>query len=78
MKDIIIVGRGKASKIHTMSYNKFKEKGELVVKGVNTTISFQRKILIHKNFVEGKYDTGFVENVLQKIRKNSANKEIKK
>lgn len=51
---------------------------ELVVKGVKTTISFQRKILIHKNFVDGKYDTGFVENVLQKIQKSEAQKEKQK
>ena len=47
---------------------------ELVVKGVKTTIPFQRRILGHKNFVEGKYDTGFVETVLQKLNKG-ANKE---
>ena len=50
---------------------------ELVVKGVKTTIPFQRKILSRKNFVEGKYDTGFVESVLQKLN-NRANKEKSK
>ena len=50
---------------------------EIVVKGVKTTIPFQRRILGHKSFVEGKYDTGFVENVLQKVNK-STNKEEKK
>jgi len=50
---------------------------EIVVKGVKTTIPFQKRILNHKNFVEGKYDTGFVESVLQKLTK-SANKEKRK
>lgn len=50
---------------------------EVVVKGVKTTIPFQRRIIGHKNFVEGKYDTGFVENVIQKIKK-SATKENNK
>jgi biotin carboxylase len=45
---------------------------EIVVKGVKTTIPFQQRILSHKNFIEGKYDTGFVENVLQNIPKNSS------
>ena len=43
---------------------------EIVVKGVKTTIPFQQRILGHKNFIEGKYDTGFVENVIQKAKKN--------
>ncbi len=50
---------------------------EIVVKGVKTTIPFQRRIIGHKNFVEGKYDTGFVENVIQKVKK-SATKENNK
>ena len=50
---------------------------EIVVKGVKTTIPFQRRILAHKNFVEGKYDTGFVENVLRKISKTSNKEKLK-
>ena len=50
---------------------------EIVVKGVKTTIPFQKRILSHKNFVEGKYDTGFVENVLQKST-NVTSKEKEK
>ena len=38
---------------------------EVVVDGVKTTIPFQQKLLKHKNFIEGKYDTGFVERILQ-------------
>ena len=38
---------------------------EMVVEGVRTTIPFQQKLLKHKNFIEGKYDTGFVERILQ-------------
>jgi len=50
---------------------------ELVVKGVKTTIPFQKKILGHKNFVEGKYNTGFVENVLQKSGKSTSKEKGK-
>ena len=35
--------------------------GEFVVEGVKTTIPFSQKILHNKDFVAGKYDTGFVE-----------------
>ena len=38
---------------------------ETVVDGVKTTLPFQQKLLKHKNFIEGKYDTGFVERILQ-------------
>ena len=38
---------------------------EVVVDGVKTTLPFQQKLLTHKNFIEGKYDTGFVERILQ-------------
>ncbi len=38
---------------------------EMVVEGIKTTLPFQQKILKHKNFIEGKYDTGFVERILQ-------------
>ena len=38
---------------------------EITVDGVKTTIPFQQKLLKHKNFIEGKYDTGFVERILQ-------------
>lgn len=38
MKDIILVGKGKASRIHTMSYNKFKEKVNLYYADVDISI----------------------------------------
>lgn len=50
---------------------------EMVVTGVKTTLPFQKKILSHKNFVEGKYDTGFVENVIQKNSKKDAKENAK-
>ena len=50
---------------------------EMVVTGVKTTLPFQKKILSHKNFVEGKYDTGFVENVIQKSLKKEAKESAK-
>jgi len=47
-----------------------------VVEGVKTTIPFQKRIIMHKNFAVGKYDTGFVERLMQDIRnaKKKANK----
>jgi acetyl-CoA carboxylase biotin carboxylase subunit len=37
---------------------------EFVIEGVKTTIPFQKKILRHRNFVEGNYDTGFIESMM--------------
>lgn len=34
---------------------------EFVVEGVTTTIPFHRKLIEHKNFINGKFDTGFLE-----------------
>ena len=45
---------------------------ELVVEGVRTTQPFQKQIINHKDFAEGKYDTGFVDRMFQ-----STNKEEK-
>jgi acetyl-CoA carboxylase biotin carboxylase subunit len=42
---------------------------EVVVEGVKTTIPFQKRIITHKNFAGGKYDTGFVERLMQDQRK---------
>lgn len=38
MKDVILVGKGKASRIHTMSYNKFKEKVNLYYADIDISI----------------------------------------
>ncbi len=43
--------------------------GELVVEGVRTTQPFQKQIINHKDFAEGKYDTGFVDRLLQTTNK---------
>ena len=45
---------------------------ELVVEGIRTTQPFQKQLINHKDFAEGKYDTGFVDRMSQ-----SANKEEK-
>jgi acetyl-CoA carboxylase biotin carboxylase subunit len=34
---------------------------EFVVEGVTTTIPFHRKLIEHKDFIKGKFDTGFLE-----------------
>ncbi|MBR7156235.1 MAG: acetyl-CoA carboxylase biotin carboxylase subunit [Lentisphaeria bacterium] len=49
--------------------------GEITVKGIKTTLPFQQRVIAHRSFVEGKYDTGFVEKFLQVI--NKADKEKK-
>lgn len=38
MKDVILIGKGKASKIHTMSYNKFKDKPNLYYADIDIPI----------------------------------------
>ncbi|MBR2873721.1 MAG: acetyl-CoA carboxylase biotin carboxylase subunit, partial [Lentisphaeria bacterium] len=46
---------------------------EMMIEGVKTTQPFQKQLINHKDFVEGKYDTGFVDRMSQ----NTANKEEK-
>lgn len=47
---------------------------EMVVDGIKTTIPFQKQIIAHKDFIEGNYDTGFIERMMQE-RLNSTQKE---
>jgi len=47
---------------------------EMVVEGIKTTITFQKQIIAHKDFIEGNYDTGFIERMMQE-RLNSPQKE---
>ena len=42
---------------------------EMVVEGVRTTQNFQKLIINHKDFAEGKYDTGFVDRMSQNSNK---------
>ncbi len=37
---------------------------EFVVEGIKTTIPFHKTLVVHKDFVAGKYDTGFVERFM--------------
>lgn len=41
---------------------------EFIVDGIKTTIPFQQRVLNNKSFIDGKYDTGFVENLMQSIK----------
>ena len=50
--------------------------GEMIVDGVKTTIPFLQKVLRQKNFVEGKYDTGFVERFLQERAKEKDKSKV--
>jgi acetyl-CoA carboxylase biotin carboxylase subunit len=34
---------------------------EFIVEGIHTTISFHKKVMHHEKFIEGDYDTGFIE-----------------
>jgi len=47
---------------------------EIVITGVKTTLPFQKRVLHNRSFVEGKYDTGFVEKMM-KERQNPPQKE---
>jgi len=47
---------------------------EMVVEGIKTTIPFQKQIIGNKDFIEGNYDTGFIERMMQE-RLNSPQKE---
>ncbi len=38
--------------------------GEYMITGIKTTIPFQQEIMRNRDFIAGKYDTGFVEKVL--------------
>jgi acetyl-CoA carboxylase biotin carboxylase subunit len=44
--------------------------GEYMITGVKTTIPFQQEIMRHKDFIAGKYDTGFVEKMLAERAKS--------
>ena len=48
---------------------------EITVDGVKTTIPFQKKVLTNKSFVDGKYDTGFVESMMQEPAKSAKKEE---
>ena len=43
---------------------------EVVVEGVPTTIPFLKTVINNKQFIDGKYNTGFVENLLKDLEKN--------
>ncbi len=51
--------------------------GEFVIEGVKTTIPFQMKIINHKDFAAGRYDTGFVEKMLLDKKSDTKSKEKK-
>ena len=48
---------------------------EVIVQGVKTTLPFQKLVLNNKSFVEGKYDTGFVERMMMERNNNQPKKE---
>ena len=43
--------------------------GELVLQGVKTNIDYQYDIINHKDFIEGKIDTGFIERFAKEREK---------
>ena len=48
---------------------------EVIVQGVKTTLPFQKLVLNNKSFVEGKYDTGFVDRMMMERNNNQPKKE---
>ena len=58
---LIVWGRTREEALSTMR----RALEEMTIEGVKTTIPFQKQILAHKSFNEGKYDTGFVERFMQ-------------
>ena len=50
---------------------------EFIVEGVPTTISIHKKILSDPNFVSGKYDISFLENMIEREKRVGALKPVK-
>jgi len=54
---LITMGRTRAEAIDRMR----RALSEYVVKGIKTSVPFHQRVLRHPKFIEGKYDTGFIE-----------------
>jgi acetyl-CoA carboxylase biotin carboxylase subunit len=54
---VIAIGSKRSNAISRMS----RALSEYIVRGIKTTIPFQETIMRHPDFVQGKYNTGFVE-----------------
>ncbi|MGH2576116.1 MAG: acetyl-CoA carboxylase biotin carboxylase subunit [Ignavibacteria bacterium] len=39
----------------------FRSLDEFIIEGIHTTIPFHQKVMHHQKFIEGNYDTGFIE-----------------
>jgi acetyl-CoA carboxylase, biotin carboxylase subunit len=44
---------------------------EFVVEGIPTTIPFHRKVMDHPDFIEGRFDTSFVDRFLRRDAKDA-------
>ncbi|SMC26240.1 acetyl-CoA carboxylase, biotin carboxylase subunit [Clostridium acidisoli DSM 12555] len=53
---LIVYGRDREEALNKMK----RALGEFVIEGVDTNIDFQYKILNNRSFIEGKYNTGFI------------------
>lgn len=58
---LIVTASSRKAAIHRMN----RALGEYLITGIQTTIPFQQAILKNADFLRGKYDTGFVEKMLQ-------------
>ncbi|MEK6672381.1 MAG: acetyl-CoA carboxylase biotin carboxylase subunit [Nitrospirota bacterium] len=58
---LIVHGRDRQEAISKMK----RALDEFIVEGIKTTIPLHRKIMSHKAFVEGDYNTGFLEKVIR-------------
>ena len=50
---------------------------EFIVEGVPTTISIHKKILSNPDFVSGKYDISFLENMIEQEKRVGATQPVK-
>jgi acetyl-CoA carboxylase biotin carboxylase subunit len=54
---LVVWGRDRAESIDRLR----RALSEFVVKGIKTSIPFHRKLVMHPVFLEGRYDTGFID-----------------
>jgi acetyl-CoA carboxylase biotin carboxylase subunit len=58
---LIVHGRNRAEAIQTMK----RALDEFIIEGIKTTLPFHRKVFANKDFVDGEFNTGFVEKILR-------------
>lgn len=54
---LIVTADNREDALHRM----YRALDEFIIEGVHTTIPFHKKVMRHEKFIEGDYDTGFIE-----------------